>query len=83
MGSKRISFSHPTVVDVILDVVQLSDGPGDKILQVTEKFFGNPETKWMRFFGRLVPLIPFFAGTSLELVAATNPVSERAAGPVM
>jgi hypothetical protein len=39
MSGERMSTANPTVIDVILNIVDLSNGPSYKILEIAQAFF--------------------------------------------
>jgi hypothetical protein len=58
MSGKAMSATNPTVVNVVLDIIKSPYRPGDKILDVSKSFFGNPIANWMIAFCFILPFCP-------------------------
>jgi hypothetical protein len=76
MGSKTMSTTNPTVIDIILSIINLSNRPGYEILKVVKTFFCQPVAEVVLGLGLGSPVVPLLSSANIEFFSATNPVGE-------
>ena len=83
VSGKSMSATHPTVVDIVFDIIEFPYWPGDKILNVIQCVLGQPVSEVVLDFCRGVPGVPLFRGARTDFFGAANPICESSATPVI